>query len=163
MGLEITRLGIEEWITASKGEDERLKIPITLHSTSGSMDPFIRKDVDAAVVIPCDTNEIQVGDIVLINTDGRGAGVLLHRLYKVGNGKIITLGDNMLALDSAFGYDKLLGRVISITGPGKNIDCNCKWRRLQGKIIAHSYRIRPIIFFVRKVLRKIGRILRIKR
>lgn len=159
MGLNVTKLSIDEWISVTQTKGEKLNIPITLHSTSGSMIPTIRMDVDEVIVVPCEINEVRVGDIVLINTPHRGAGVLLHRLYKMKDGNIITVGDNMKSLDPAVYSDKLLGRAVSISGPGKNIDCDSSWRRLQGKIIVHSYWLRPITFLVRRVFRKLGCIL----
>ncbi len=157
MALEVTKLSIDEWISLTQSS-ERPTIPITLHTTSGSMIPTVRMHKDAVVVIPCTPAEVQVGDIVLLRNPGSEAGVLLHRLYRIGDGKLITLGDNMRRPDRERDTDLLLGRAVSITGPGKKIDCDSQWRRLQGKAIVYTLRLRPVLFFARRVLRKLYRI-----
>ena len=148
MGIEVKKLSIAEWISVTQNKD--VTIPITLHTTSGSMIPAIRMYEDTVVVIPCAAADIRVGDIVLIRKPETSAGVLLHRLYRIGNGRIITLGDNMLRPDKEENAEMLLGRAVSITGPDRNIDCESRWRRLQGKMIVQTYRVRPIIFFMRR-------------
>lgn len=158
MGIEVTKGSIAEWISVT--QNEGLVLPITLHTTSGSMLPTIRMNEDTVVVIPCEVKDVRVGDIVLMRKPDTSAGVLLHRLFRIKDGKLVTLGDNMRQPDREETADLLLGRAVSITGPGKNIDCESQWRRLQGKMIIHSYRLRPVIFFVRRAFRKLDRIIR---
>lgn len=155
MGLEVTKSSIAEWISLT--QNKNINIAITLHTESGSMIPTIRMNEDTVVVIPCDEANVRVGDIVLIRKPDTHAGVLLHRLYRIGNGKIVTLGDNMCQPDREENADMLLGRAVSIAGPGKKIDCESRWRRFQGKLIVHTCWLRPFIFFVRRAFRYFGR------
>ena len=155
MGIKVTKSSIAEWIAVTQGKD--LSIPLTLHTTSGSMLPAIRMNEDTVVVLPCGAEDVRPGDIVLVRKPDSPAGVLLHRLYHIGNGRIVTLGDNMRETDREESADMLLGRAVSITGPGRCIDCESRWRRMQGKLIVCTYRLRPILFFMRRVLRHFWR------
>lgn len=158
MELEVTKLSLTEWISITQNKD--IIIPITLHTTSGSMLPVIRIKEDTVIVIPCELKDAHIGDIVLIRKLDTSAGVVLHRLYRIKNGKIITLGDNMRQPDNEENVEMLLGRAISITGPRKNIDCESRLQRILGKIIVYTYRLRPIIFFMRRVFCKLDRVIR---
>ncbi len=158
MGLDVTKLSITEWISLTQNKD--ITVPITLHTTSGSMLPTIRINEDTVTVIPCERKDVHTGDIVLVRKPDTSAGVLLHRLYRIKNDKIITLGDNMRQPDNEESVEMLLGRAVSITGPGRNIDCESRRQRIMGKVIVHTYRLRPIIFFLRRVFRKLNRVIR---
>lgn len=158
MELEVTKLSINEWISIVQNKD--ITIPITLHTTSGSMLPAIRIKEDAVVVVPCDFKDVHIGDIVLIRKPDISPGVLLHRLYRINNDKLITLGDNMLQPDKEENVDMLLGRTVFISGPGKHVDCENRLRRLQGKLIVFSYPLRPFVFALRRALRKIRKIVK---
>ena len=155
MGMKVAKLSIAKWITVTENKD--ITIPITLHTTSGSMLPTIRMNEDKVVVIPCGVPDVQVGDIVLIRKPDSPAGVLLHRLLRIKDGKLVTLGDNMRQPDREENVDALLGRAVSITGPGKNIDCdNPKWRKRAARWV-RLWRIRPLLMLPHRVVDKLER------
>ena len=158
MGLEVTKQSISEWISVTQNKD--ITVPITLHTTSGSMLPMIRINKDTVTVIPCELKDVQTGDIVLIRKPDTSAGVILHRLYRIKKDTLITLGDNMRQPDKEENAEMLLGRPVSITGPRRNIDCESRRQRILGKIIVHTYCLRPIIFLVRRIVRKLDRVIR---
>ena len=158
MVMELKKSSLADWISAT--QDKALPIPITLHTTSGSMLPAIRMEEDTVVVVPCTAAEVRVGDIVLIRKPSVSAGVLLHRLYRMQNGQIVTLGDNLRKPDQAEADDALLGRAVSITGPGKHTDCDSQWSRFCGKLIVRTYRLRPIVFLWRRGIRKLKRMIK---
>ncbi len=155
MGIEVQKLSIAEWISVTQNKD--VTIPITLHTTSGSMLPTIRMNEDTVVVIPCKAADVRVGDVVLVKKPDTSAGVLLHRLYRIGDGKLVTLGDNMRQPDQEVNADALLGRAVSITGPGKNIDCDDpKWRKHAARWVA-LWRLRPLLMLPHRVVDKVER------
>ena len=158
MGMEIKTSSLADWISTT--QDKALLIPITLHTTSGSMLPAIRMEQDAVVVVPCTLSDVRIGDIVLIRTPSASAGVMLHRLFRMQNGQIVTLGDNLRRPDQAVAADALLGRAVSITGPKKNVDCDSRWSRFRGKLIVRTYRLRPIVFLARRGIRKLKRMIK---
>lgn len=152
---DIKKLSLAEWIELTQQKGEKPTIPITLHTTSGSMTPFIRMNEDSVIVVPCGPEEVRVGDVVLIKSQHSVAGVLLHRLYRIKGEKLVTLGDRMKKTDKESDCSQLLGRAVSVTGPGKNIDCDCRWRKIQGKLIVKTYHLRPITFFVCRAFGKL--------
>ena len=117
--------------------------------------PVIRMNEDTVVVIPCGAEDVRPGDIVLVRKPDAPAGIVLHRLVRIGDGRLLTRGDNMPRPDREEDADALLGRAVSITGPGKSIDCDSPLRRLQGRLIVHSYPLRRIAAFVRRAYRKL--------
>ena len=154
--MNIEQRSIEDWIRLTRENDnEVLKIPISLHTTSGSMTPFIRVNEDTVSVVPCTIHDISIGDIVLVRSNRQPAGFVLHRVYYIKNGTIKTIGDNMTTPDEETNASKLLGRVVSVTGPGKNIDCFSCQRRVQGRLIAATHGIRRILLPVRRRMRKL--------
>ncbi len=68
---------------------------------------------------------------------------------------MITLGDNLYYPDYENDAANLLGKAITVIGPGKNIDCDSCLRKLQGKLIVKTYKLRPFIFFLSKSFEKI--------
>lgn len=157
MGIEVTKLSIDEWIALTQDKD--LSVPLMLHTTSGSMLPAIRMNVDTVVVVPCGAEDVRPGDIVLIRKPASPAGVLLHRLVRIRDSKLVTRGDNMPRSDGETDANSLLGRAVSITGPGKSVDCDSCLRRLQGKVIVHTYPLRRILSLTRRACRKLVRLM----
>lgn len=151
----IERKSIEDWIRITRECGGILDIPISLKTTSGSMEPFIRTGADTVKVTPCTPGDISRGDIVLVRSDKSGAGVLLHRVYSVSADRIGTIGDNMIAPDEWTGASELLGRAVYVFGPGKSIDLSCRHRRIQGRIIAATHGIRSVLVPVRRIIRKL--------
>lgn len=148
---------IDEWILLTHGNSgEIMNIPISLHTTSGSMLPLIRMDTDTVTVVPCAGSDISKGDIVLIRSDREDVGVILHRVYSVQNGIIKTIGDNMTRPDGITKEENLLGKAVSVIGPGKDIDCLSRSRRFQGKLIAASHGFRPVLLPILRRLRRLS-------
>ncbi len=77
MGIEVTKRSVADWIALT--QNRKLSIPLTLHTTSGSMLPAIRMNVDTVVVVPCGAEDVRPGDIVLVRKPDAPAGIVLHR------------------------------------------------------------------------------------
>lgn len=153
----MTKRSVADWIALTQNRE--LRIPLTLHTTSGSMLPAIRMNVDTVVVVPCGAEDVRPGDIVLIRKPDSPAGVLLHRLVRIKNGRLLTRGDNMPHSDGESDANDLLGRAVSVAGPGKSVDCDSRLRRLQGRLITHSYPLRRAAALALGVCRKLARVL----
>lgn len=121
-------LSIEEWCAyANAGVD----IPITIQLSGYSMQPLIRYKKDYVTIVPLH-REVKIGDIVVfLNTDGRYCA---HRVNKIRDGKVLTLGDNCYLCDSWKTPDKLLGLVVSMERNGKKYNLDCGLARAYGKL-----------------------------
>ncbi len=150
-------LTVREWEQLIQ-EDAGIKVPIFLHTESGSMSPTIRIDVDTVTVVPCRMEDLSAGDIIFARYRN-DAGYLLHRAIRIGHGEIYTMGDNMRSFDAPVKADQLLGKAVRIEGPHKNIDCESGIRRFLGKLRAKMIWMRPLCFLIRRVLSKGKRLL----
>ena len=146
-------LSVNEWEALVSGENG-LSVPILLHSTSGSMAPLIRINADTVTVIPCRAADVAVGDIVFVKYKNK-VGYLLHRVIRIDGNIIQTMGDNMLHKDTPISTDAVLGKVVSIDGPGKHIDCTARRQRRRGRRRVRLIPLRPAWFFVKRVQAKI--------
>lgn len=106
-------------------------IPVTFRLGGMSMEPLIRKNKDDVTVIPTDRS-LKKGDIVLFKApDGR---YTLHRIYKINDTTVTTLGDNCLYPDKPFPKNEILGRAVSVKRNKKTLDCDGFICRFIGKL-----------------------------
>lgn len=147
---------IRRWMAACRTSDGGLsEEPITLHTTSGSMQPVLRVHIDTAFVYPCRVQDADCGDIVLVAAPGSPAGVLLHRLRDKKSGYIRTVGDYTQGLDGWLPEEALLGKVRTILGPQKEIDCTAFSFRMKGWCIAKFWRTHRAIEKIKAPLRRV--------
>ena len=90
----------------------RLSIPMIFGKgcavvMTGSMEPNL--PVDSLIFIT-ETDEYQVGDVVVINKTGYNP--VVHRIVSIGNDEIITKGDANNTVDEPVTRDELSGKVI---------------------------------------------------
>ena len=121
-------LSIEEWCAyANAGVD----IPITIQLSGYSMQPLIRYKKDYVTIIPL-RRKVKVSDIVVfLNTDNRYCA---HRVSKIRDGKILTLGDNCYLPDSWKTPDEIIGLIVSMERDGKKYNLDCKSARAYGRL-----------------------------
>ena len=106
-----------------------------------SMWPTITHDRDAVVVSPC--SRVRRGDVVLFcPMEGQ---YLLHRIYKVRQGRIYTCGDGNCFRDGDFSLETVMGRVVTICRKGKEISCDGGWYRLRSWAWLVLYPVRPLL------------------
>lgn len=151
-------LSVREWEQLIK-KGTGIRVPIFLHTKSGSMSPTIRIGVDTVTVVPCRMEDLAIGDIIFVKYPD-AVGYLLHRVIRIGCGEISTMGDNMQSFDAPIREDQLLGKVIRIEGPHKNMDCESYGERFLGRMRAKTIWMRPLYFLVRRVLSKGKRVLK---
>ena len=99
-------ISIDAWCAMAK-EGAAPAVTIPLDGTS--MLPLIRKSVDPVTIIPLQ-RPLKRGDVVLFTT-GEGT-YIVHRVWKLRDGWVQTLGDNCVYPDPWIPCDKVLGQVI---------------------------------------------------
>lgn len=100
----------------------------TSFTVSGSsMLPFIGHNRDQVVVEACDPQTVRRGDIVLMKCPGEK--YILHRVVRVQDGLLLTLGDGNLSYDPPVPLDCVRARVTMILRKGRRIDCTAgRWK-----------------------------------
>ena len=160
--MKTERKSIKDWLVFIHAGSVLNCVPLVLHSTSSSMFPLIRMKVDEITVIPCSAEEVEVGDVVLIEVPHMPAGYLLHRLIKKKGSMLRTIGDANLSPDAWVDASHLLGRAIMICGPDKKIDCTSKAFKRHGRWVVKLYRLRPVFFIFIRLKKGLIRLLRLR-
>lgn len=79
-----------------------------------SMKPLIRESIDLIEVVACDAAQLHPMDIVLFWMPGRAEGsYVLHRVVRVEDDAITTLGDNCVATEHVR-PDWVLGKLVGL-------------------------------------------------
>ena len=142
------RLSVEEWCALSKG-GEKMPVEITLDGTS--MQPLIRKGRDIVTILPPD-GELRIGDIVLFRrADG---AYVVHRVYRIEEDRVITLGDNCENPDPPIHRSRILGNVKTIRRGNRLIETDSASQQRYGRIWMKLLPIRKRILHIRFVIRK---------
>lgn len=77
------------------------------------MQPKIN-DRDYVTLTPCDPDELEVGDIVLVRVKGN---VLLHLIKAIDNHKRFLIGNNRGKINGWAGRNAIYGKVIKVESP----------------------------------------------
>lgn len=120
-------LTAEQWVALAK---RGAKVPMTIPIMGTSMLPLIRYKVDPVTIMPLDREPVE-GDIVLFRHEGDGA-LVVHRVYRVGDGKVQTWGDNRLKPDRPMDRDAVLGLVVSMRRGDRTIPLDTEEQRCRG-------------------------------
>ena len=102
-------ISIPEWCELAK-EGTAPSVRIQLNGVS--MYPLVRMNLDYVTVSQIRETPV-AGDIVLfinLNTER----YVVHRIWKVENGKVLTWGDNCPAPDGWFPMDTVLGKIVLV-------------------------------------------------
>jgi hypothetical protein len=86
---------------AAQGPTLRMRINGT------SMAPLL-KNGEAVMIQPIPTESLQIGDMIAFRQDGQ---IITHRLVATQQNVLITMGDNVYALDPPISAEKILGKV----------------------------------------------------
>lgn len=121
-------LSVEGWHTLSR---EGTDIPIQICLAGESMRPLIRKGKDPVTILPL-RRPPKRGDVVLF-ADSRGRYVV-HRVWKVGQGIVITLGDHCDAPDAPLTQEQIWGLVTEVRRKGRRIPLDNAVGRLLGRL-----------------------------
>ena len=86
--------------------------PVRIILDGGSMRPLIRRGRDYVTVVPL-RDEPVAGDIVLFSDESQERYVV-HRVWKVKSGKILTWGDNCATPDGWIQLESIWGKIEQI-------------------------------------------------
>ena len=110
------QLSIPDWHEMAKNG---ICVPVRILIHGGSMFPLIRMDRDYVTIVPV-TGNLTAGDIVLFADTGEERYVL-HRVWKMQKGMVLTWGDNCRAADGWLPVDAIWGKATLIERGRKKI------------------------------------------
>lgn len=142
-------LGIPEWHRMAQ---EGTAPPMRIMLNGGSMVPLIRWNRDYITIVPLEKVP-GAGDLVLFY-DEKADRYVVHRAWKVTDGKVLTWGDNCPAPDGWYPTDAIWGKVVLIERGRRTIypdpQKGLRWARFWHKV-------RPAYMFYRRIKDAIGR------
>ncbi len=142
-------ISIPEWHRLAK---EGTAPPARIQLNGGSMYPLVRMNLDYVTIVPIQET-LSAGDIVLF-INGNTGRYVVHRLWKVENGKALIWGDNCPAPDGWFQTESILGKIVLIER-GKRIIYPDPKKGLRLAKVWHI--VRPGYYFVWRIKDAIAR------
>jgi hypothetical protein len=143
---------------ALKGEAPPMHIPVH----GNSMRPLIRSETDKVTVVPF-SRPVRAYDIALFKTDETPARYLLHRVWKIEKGRVLTLGDGCLSPDKWVPAENMLGLAALIERGKHAIDPNAFFWRTYGRVWIALLPLRKALDWMARIpgraLRKIKRMM----
>jgi len=121
--------------------------------TGMSMWPFLCHGRDSVILRAPVSEEIKVGDIVLLKIPVYEK-YLLHRVTKLRDGRVQTTGDNNCFRDGLFPISCIIGVVDSLERKGKAIPVTSRPYRVASSLWRVLYPIRPVLL---KLLRLVSK------
>lgn len=121
-------LSIEKW---HQLELQGNMLPVTITLDGDSMRPLIRRGRDRVTILPV-TRELRIGDVVLFRS-AQGLYVV-HRVWKLGDGCVQTLGDNCMKPDCWVPLESVWGQVVSLERFGRSWRLDNGMARAGGRI-----------------------------
>lgn len=109
-------MSIPEW---HRLVDEGSALPVWIQLSGYSMSPLIRYQRDYVTIVPLEDPPV-AGDIVLI-VDPAIERYVMHRLWKLKDGKALTWGDNCERNDRWIPLDRIWGKAVMVERDGKII------------------------------------------
>ena len=102
-------LSIPEWHRMAM---ESTAPPVRIQLNGGSMFPLVRMNRDYVTIAPLN-RELVPGDIVLFS-EAEINRYVVHRVWKIKDGNVMTWGDNCLQPDGWFPREAIWGQVVLI-------------------------------------------------
>ena len=110
--MQIRTIPMEQWCALAR---ENVAPPVTICLEGESMRPLIRKGRDPVTIGPV-RGELKKGDVVLFTLgDGR---YVVHRVWRLREGLVRTLGDNCVNPEPWFPRTQVLGQVVRFSRNG---------------------------------------------
>lgn len=151
MDAPVRSIGMEQWCALSK-TGAAPAVTTTLYGDS--MRPLIRREKDEVTIQPL-CRELKRGDIVLFRS-GYGQYVV-HRVWKLQEQQVQTLGDNCWKPDLWMPYDQVLGLAVCMKRNGRVIRLDHAAARGAGRA---WMALRPLRNRFRSGKSRVGRVLR---
>lgn len=138
-GSSVRTLTVGQWCSLVR-EDSAPSVSVLLEGDS--MRPLIRKGIDpVSVAVP--SRELKVGDVVLF-VDDKGRYVV-HRVWRLGKGRVRTLGDNCRTPEPWFSEERVLGMAVSFRRNGRVFRLDAAWSRAWGRVWMATYPVRRAV------------------
>ena len=134
----VKSLPIEQWHALGL---EGSMLPVTICLEGDSMRPLIRRGKDKVTIIPLN-RPLMKGDIVLFR--GGPERYVVHRVWKMRENMVRTLGDNCLNPDPWMPLDDVWGLVVKMERDGHIFRLDSPVARFFGKLWMALYPLRRI-------------------
>ena len=126
--MQIRTIPMEQWCALAR---ENAAPPVTICLEGESMRPLIRKGRDPVTIVPVQ-GELKRGDVVLFTLgDGR---YVVHRVWKLREDSVRTLGDNCLNPEPWFPRTQVLGQVLRFSRNGHAFRMDTPAARAFGRV-----------------------------
>ena len=129
-------IGIDAWCVLAK---EECAPPVTIPLEGSSMMPLIRRSMDPVTIVPLQ-RPLKKGDVVLF-TAGKGRYVV-HRVWKLEESRLLTIGDNCVNPDGWIPYEAVLGQAVAFTRNGCRYRLDTRAARIWGRVWMWLYPVR---------------------
>lgn len=151
MDTAVRSIGMEQWCDLAK---TGAAPSVTTRLCGDSMRPLIRREKDEVTIQPLYRN-LKRGDIVLFRS-GYGRYVV-HRVWKLQEQRVQTVGDNCWEPDPWMPYEHVLGLAVCMKRNGRSIRLNNAIVRGIGRA---WMRLRPLRNMLRSSKSRVGRMIR---
>lgn len=134
--MQIRTIPMEQWCALAR---ENVAPPVTICLEGESMRPLIRKGRDPVTIVPV-RGELKKGDVVLFTLgDGR---YVVHRVWRLREGLVRTLGDNCVNPEPWFPRAQVLGQVVRFSRNGHAFRLDTPAARAFGRVWMALFPIR---------------------
>ncbi len=125
----VTRsVSIKDWCELARTGEV---MPIRIQLNGKSMEPLIRMNLDYVTIVPL-RREPQKSDIVMfLDVKNRYCA---HRVKRVKDGKVLTIGDNCYQYDPWTERCRVYGLITSLERDGKTYSLDSRFFRFYGKV-----------------------------
>lgn len=144
-------LSIEQWHQLGLRGD---RIPVTITLAGDSMRPLIRRGRDRVTILPV-SHKLRIGDIVLFRRDREM--YVVHRIWKIRDGMVQTLGDNCMTPDSWMPLESVWGQIVRLERFGRSWRMDTCLARAWGNVWMALF---PLRVLYKKCRRAAGRCFR---
>lgn len=125
--MQVRSLSIHEWRRLGL---EGARLPVTICLEGDSMRPLIRRGLDPVTILPLN-RPLMRGDIVLFQ--GGPDRYVVHRVYRLRDGWVQTLGDNCWNHDPWMPLEQVWGLVTRMQRNGRTFTLDCRLSRWWGR------------------------------
>ena len=136
-------LNIEQWHELGQQGDT---IPVTITLHGDSMRPLIRRERDRVTIVPLE-RELKTGDIVLFR--GGPERFVVHRVRRLKDGLVQTLGDNCYNPDPWMPLGDVWGLVIKLERDGRRFRLDGRTSRMLGRVWMAAFPLRRVYMKLR--------------
>lgn len=124
-------------------------IPVTIPLEGDSMRPLIRRGRDRVTIVPLN-RPLKIGDIVLFHSGGDR--YVVHRVWKLKDDMVQTLGDNCWNHDAWMPLESVWGLAVRMERDGRKIVLDSRWSRVFGRIWMGMHPVRKLYYRCKRII-----------